>query len=153
MDNTKSTTQLFTKLPKSFKGNQHYKGLSSDAKLLYSWGFDTLQLSKLNHAENGTWYDNSKQQHFILYSVESVMEDLDCGKQKAIKIRKELEKYGLWEMVSQGANKPTKIFINEIITSQVPKKKLRYNVEPKKEVKKTAIIYKGKEITDYSEVF
>ncbi|WHY74590.1 replication initiator protein A [Fictibacillus enclensis] len=151
MDKSLSVTQSFVKLPKVFKGNKHYKGLSSDAKIVYSYSLDTLQLSKLNHASDGTWFDYEHKQHFIFYSVVQVMEDMECGKQKAINIRKELEKYGLWEMKSQGANKPTKIFVNEIIPSQAPKKPLRYTVKPRKEV--LGVTVDGKELTDYAEVF
>lgn len=123
-------SQLFAKMPKAFK-EITYKGLSSDAKLLYTWGLDRLQLSKLNE-----WYDYTHNQEFIFYSVDQVMEDLGCASQKAVKIRKELETWGLWEMIDQGKNKPTKIFIKEIIPSQFSNNKgIRYNVKPQKEVK------------------
>lgn len=122
-------TQLFAKVPKVFKGCT-YKGLSSNAKLLYTWSLDTLQLSKQND-----WYDTTHNQHFIFYSVENVMKDICCSKPKAISLRKELKTHGLWEMIDQVKNKPTKIFVKEIIPSQV-NNKLRYNVKPKKEVKK-----------------
>lgn len=125
---TEKETQLFAKAPKDFKVCK-YKGLSSCAKLLYTCGLDTLQLSKLND-----WYDSTYNQHFIFYSVEQVMKDICCSKPKAISLRKELETFCLWEMINQGKNKPTKIFIKEIIPSQV-NKKLRFNVKPKKEVK------------------
>jgi len=131
---TEKETQLFAKAPKVFKGCK-YKGLSSCAKLLYTWGLDRLQISKLNHESDGSsWYDFNFNQHFIFYSVENVMKDMCCSKPKAVNLRKELEAYGLWEMINQGKNKTTKIFVKEIIPSQV-NNKLRYNVKPKKEVK------------------
>lgn len=39
---TEKETQLFAKVPKIFK-DEKYKYLSSSAKLLYTWGLDTLQ--------------------------------------------------------------------------------------------------------------
>lgn len=124
---TEKETQLFAKAPKVFKGDK-YKGLSWGAKLLYVWGLDRLQLSIKND-----WYDHAHNKYFILYSVENVMKDMDCSKPKAINLRRELETYGLWMMIPQSKNKPTKIFVEEIIPSQ-SNNKLRYNVKPKKEV-------------------
>jgi len=68
------------------------------------------------------------------------MKDICCSKPKAVDLRKQLETYGLWEMIDQGKNKPTKIFVKEIIPSQV-NNTLRYNVKPKKEVKKGGELY------------
>lgn len=95
-----------------------------------------VQLSKLiNEGDGYSWYDYKFNQCFIFYSVEKVMKEIACAKQKAIKIRKELEEVGLWQMVDQGKNKPTKIFVKEIIESQHKSKALRYMAKPKKEVK------------------
>lgn len=135
---TEKETQLFAKAPKVFKGCK-YKGLSAGAKLLYIWGLDRLQISKLNHESNGSsWYDFNFNQHFIFYSVENVMKDMCCSKPKAINLRKELETYCLWELIDQDKNKPTKIFIKEIIPSQA-NNKLRHNVKPRKEVKEAKL--------------
>lgn len=135
---TEKETQLFAKIPKVFKGCK-YKGLSSCAKLLYTWGLDRLQISKLNHQSDGSsWYDFKYNQHFIFYSVENVMKDMCCSRPKAVNLRKELETHGLWEMLSQGKNKPTKIFVKEIIPSQA-NNKLRHNVKPRKEVKEVKL--------------
>ncbi|PLR79970.1 hypothetical protein CVD25_21080 [Bacillus canaveralius] len=150
MDNMLSISQQqFVKLPKIFKGHKVYKGLSDSSILLYSYGLDTLQISKQND-----WYDKERKDYYILYSIEKIMEDMGCSNKKAIKLRKELEKYGLWEMVSQGANKPTIIFIKELIPSQEPKNKLKYNVKPRQEPKpvENTVTVNGKEV-DYSEIF
>jgi hypothetical protein len=80
---------------------------------------------------------------------------MGCSNKKAIKLRKELEKYGLWEMVSQGANRPTIIFIKELIPSQEPTNKLRYNVKPRQEPKsiETGNVTVNGEEVDYKEIF
>ena len=138
-----SVTQLFAKMPKAFYGDT-YKGLSWDAKALYTASLDRLQLSKLNHIQNGGWFDYTQKKTFIFYSIEHVMLDICCAKQKAIKIRKELVQYGLWQMIDQGANKATKIFVHEIIPSQ-QSNKLRYNQKVKKGVKERLAIT-GREV-------
>jgi hypothetical protein len=131
---TEKETQLFAKAPKVFKGCK-YKGLSAGAKLLYTWGLDRLQISKLNHKFDGSsWYDFTYNQHFIFYSVENVMKDMCCSKPTAISLRKELETFCLWEMIDQGKNKPTKIFVKEIIPSQV-NNNLKYNKNLKRKLK------------------
>lgn len=133
MDKEISVTQQFAKLPKVFYGDT-YKGLSWEAKALYTASLDRLQISKLNHMQNGDWFDYIKKKPFIFYKVDNIMHDIGCAKQKAINLKKELVAKGLWETIDQGANKSTKIFVTEIIPSQ-HSSKLRYSQKVRKGVR------------------
>jgi len=155
-----SISQQFCKFPKAFIGDT-YK-ISWEAKILYIISLDRLQLSKMNYLSDGnSWYDFKHKQCFIFYSLEQVMNDIGCAKQKAIKIRKELNEVGLWEMIDQGHNKPTKIFVKEILPSQV-NKKLKYPVTPKREVTppiiteeklSVKVMYNNKEVQNIEDLF
>ena len=65
--------------------DERFKGLSSDAKLLYGLMLDRMSLSM----KNG-WLDDENRA-YIIYTVDAIMEDLGCGKDKAIKVLAELD--------------------------------------------------------------
>ena len=78
----------------------HFKNLSTDAKLLYGLLLDRMGLS----AKNG-WYDEQGRV-YIYYTLEEIMEDMNCGKDKGVKLLSELDAnrgIGLIERVKQGA--------------------------------------------------
>lgn len=54
--------------------DENFKGLSSDAKLLYGLILDRRSLS----IKNG-WVDDDNRA-FIIYTIDNIMEDLGCGK-------------------------------------------------------------------------
>ncbi len=70
----------FYRIPKQLFTLEPFKGLSSDAKILYALMLDRVSLS----LKNG-WIDDDKRV-YIYFSVEDVMEQLGCGKNKAIKM-------------------------------------------------------------------
>lgn len=75
----------FYRIPRLLIKDQHFKGLSSDAKLLYGLMLDRMALSMKNN-----WLDD-KNRAYIIYSIDSVMEDLSCSKPTCVKIMKELD--------------------------------------------------------------
>lgn len=86
-------------MPKILIKDDYFRQLSSDAKLLYGLMLDRMALSIKNE-----WRDESNRV-YIIYAVESVMEDLGCSKPTAIKIMKELDSengLGLIEKVRRG---------------------------------------------------
>ena len=67
--------------------DEHFKGLSNDAKLLYGLMLDRMSLSM----KNG-WKDK-EDRTYIVYTVEQIAEDLACGRDKAIKVSAELDRF------------------------------------------------------------
>ena len=75
----------FYRVPRLLIKDERFKGLSSDAKLLYGLMLDRMSLSM----KNG-WLDDDGRV-FIYFSVENIMEQLGCGRGKCTKLLQELE--------------------------------------------------------------
>ena len=107
----------FYRIPRSLIRDKRFKGLSTEAKLLYGLMLDRMGLS----AKNG-WYDD-KGRVYIYYTAEEIREDLCCGNDKALKLLAELDMkkgYGLIERIKQGQGKPNKIYVKRFTTRMVP---------------------------------
>ena len=85
----------FYRLPKVLITDKRFKELSDSAKLLYGLMLDRMSLS----VRNG-WFDDENRV-FIKYSFSNIMEDLNCAKEKASKMLKELEDIGLIKRVTK----------------------------------------------------
>ena len=102
----------FYRIPKLLFTDERFKNLSTDAKVLYGLMLDRMSLSSKNQ-----WYDQEKKV-FIYFSLEDVMELLNCKKNKAIDTMKELDAekgVGLIEKVRQGQGKPTMIYVKNFM--------------------------------------
>lgn len=95
----------FYQLPKFLVHDEQFKRLSGDAKILYSIMRDRHELSIKNN-----WVDDEGYV-YIIYSRDSMMEDLGISDKTATKYMKELKKYGLIDEVRQGLNKPNIIYV------------------------------------------
>ena len=101
----------FYRIPKVFFTEPLLCGISIEAKLLYGLMLDRLSLSTRND-----WVD-ADGRVYIYYTVENVMEDLNCGNKKAVKLLNELDSaYGLIERKRQGQGKPTRIYVKNFST-------------------------------------
>ena len=67
----------FYRVPRLLIKDERFKGLSSDAKLLYGLMLDRMSLSM----KNG-WLDEENRA-YIIYTLDNVMEDLGCAKANA----------------------------------------------------------------------
>ena len=89
----------FYRIPRLLIKDERFKKLSSDAKLLYGLMLDRMSMSM----KNG-WFDEENRA-YIIYTIDSIMEGLGCGKDKAVKILAELDSVrgiGLVEKVRRG---------------------------------------------------
>ncbi len=105
---SESEMLTFYRIPKLLVTDPYFKGLSSDAKILYGLMLDRMSLS----AKNG-WID-AKNHVYIYFSIEDVMELLACGRNKALKTMAELdvkEGIGLIERKKAGQGKPALIYV------------------------------------------
>lgn len=107
----------FFRIPRLLITSPHFRGLSTEAKLLYGMMLDRMGLSLKNgwHEEDGRVY--------IYYTVEEIAEDLNCGREKAIKLVAELDDskgFGLIFRKRQGQGKPTKIYVKRFTSREVP---------------------------------
>lgn len=97
--------ERFYQLPKVFFTNEIYKKLSLEAKVAYSILRDRLELSLQND-----WVDSEENIYFI-YTNENLMEILNLGKNKVVKIKKELESVNLLRQKRLGLNKPNMLYL------------------------------------------
>lgn len=99
----------FYKIPKILMKDDRFKSLSSDAKILYGLALDRMSLS----IKNG-WFDEEKRE-FIYFSIENIVELLNCGKNKAVSSMKELENIGLIEKKRQGMGKANVLYVKNFV--------------------------------------
>lgn len=103
----------FYRVPRLLIKDERFKGLSSDAKLLYGLMLDRMSLSM----KNG-WLDEENRA-YIIYTVDAIMEDLGCAKATCVKIMKELDSekgIGLIEKKCRGLGKPDIIYVKNFAT-------------------------------------
>ena len=103
----------FYRVPRLLIKDERFKGLSSDAKLLYGLMLDRMSLSM----KNG-WLDDENRA-YIIYTVDAIMEDLGCAKATCVKIMKELDTengIGLIEKKRRGLGKPDIIYVKNFST-------------------------------------
>lgn len=103
----------FYRVPKILIKDERFKGVSSDAKLLYGLMLDRMSLS----IKNG-WFDKQNRA-YIYYTVEDIVEDLGCSKGTCTKIVSELDSkkgIGLIEKKKQGLGKPDIIYVKKFTT-------------------------------------
>ena len=108
----------FYRVPRLLIKDERFKGLSSDAKLLYGLMLDRMSLSM----KNG-WLDDENRA-YIIYTVDAVMEDLGCSKPTCTKIMRELDSdngIGLIEKKRRGLGKPDIIYVKNF--ASVPAEK------------------------------
>ena len=92
-------------IPKELIRDKTFAALSTDAKLLYGIMMERLTLSQ----KNG-WMDE-KGRVYIIYTIDTLMDDMNCKNTKAFKLMKELESFRLIERKRQGLSKPNLIYV------------------------------------------
>lgn len=105
----------FYRVPRLLVKDKRFKGLSSDAKLLYGLMLDRMALSM----KNG-WLDGENKA-YIHYTIENIMEDLGCAKATCAKVLAELDSkkgIGLIEKKRQGLGKPDIIYVKNFVLSE-----------------------------------
>ena len=99
--------ELFSyfRIPKALFQDHRFRQLSTDARTLYGILLDRMGLS----VKNG-WLDEQGRV-YIIFPVQEVMDALGCADNKATKLFRELEKFGLIERKRRGLGKPDLIYV------------------------------------------
>lgn len=96
----------FYRIPKALFTEPNFRELSTDAKVLYGILLDRMSLSLKNQ-----WLD-AQNKVYIIFTVEEIMDALNCANQKATRLMVELEKQaGLIERKRQGLGRPNLIYV------------------------------------------
>ena len=107
----------FYRVPRLLIKDDRFKGLSSDAKLLYGLMLDRMALSMRNG-----WLDEENRA-YIIYTIDNIREDLGCSKEKAVKVLAELDTgkgIGLVEKIRRGLGKPDIIYVKNFVVPEPP---------------------------------
>ena len=99
----------FYRIPKVLFTDEYFRNLSSDAKVLYGLMLDRMALSIRNN-----WVDNEGKV-YIIFTLEQVMEYMNCGKDKGVKILAELD-------TDKGIKEYFSTICREVERSQIPMK-------------------------------
>ena len=108
-------TFTFYRIPKLLFTEPMFKGLSSEAKILYGLLLDRMSLS----IKNG-WFDEEGRA-YIYFAIEEIAELLNCGKNKAVRSLQELVDgtgIGLIEKKRQGQGKANILYVKNFIIDE-----------------------------------
>ena len=128
----------FYRIPKVLLTDHRYKGVSMEAKVLYG-----LMLDRMGLSIRSGWLDGDGRV-YIYFTLEDAIAMLGCGKDKAVRLFKELDigsGIGLIERRKQGQGKPARVYVKKFTlppssetpeatppptqTSEIPKSGLR----------------------------
>ncbi|MCI8408961.1 MAG: replication initiator protein A [Lachnospiraceae bacterium] len=105
----------FFRIPKILFQAEQFKTLSCEAKVLYGLLLDRMSLSRKNR-----WFDRENRT-YIIFTVEEIVELMNCGTQKAVKLLKELDTdngVGLVEKKRMGFGKANIIYVKNFMVQQ-----------------------------------
>ena len=113
----------FYRIPKILFTDETLSGISVEAKVLYSFMLDRMSLSVKN-----SWFDEENRV-YIIYTIDDILNDFGCARQKALKLLDELENgIRLIERKRQGLGRPNIIYVKNFIHN--PKEKRYENQNP-----------------------
>lgn len=102
----------FIRVPKAILMHSCYTGLSATGILLYGILLDRMSLS----AKNKNKFTDRNGEIFVYCTLKEICETLSCGHDKATKVLRELELYGLIKRVQQGKGRPARIYVLKFLT-------------------------------------
>ena len=104
----------FYRIPKLLFTSDVFNRMSAESKILYGILLDRVSVS----LKNG-WIDEGGKV-YIICTVDEIMDDLHCGKNKAIQLMAELENpVGLIEKRRQGLGRPNLIYVKNFLSTDV----------------------------------
>lgn len=114
----------FYRIPKILFKNEQFKQISCEAKVLYGLMLDRMSLSVKNK-----WFDEENRV-YIIYTVDEIIEDIGCARQKATKLLDELANgIGLIEKKRQGLGKPNIIYVKNFVSEPTLNESSSMNIE------------------------
>ena len=126
----------FYRIPKLLITSPIFKKVSDSAKLLYGLMLDRMSLSLKNE-----WLDEDNKA-YIIFTIYDVMEQMNCGTEKATKLIAELDSdkgIGLIERKKQGQGKPALIYLKKFYIEDAEQQKCRLSEIENQDFGKTKV--------------
>ncbi len=98
----------YYQMPQELFGNEKYKYLSIEAKVIYSFILNRMNLSKINH-----WINNAEE-IYLIYTRKEIQSKLNLSEKPVTRAFKELREANLIKEEKQGFGKPNLIYIGKI---------------------------------------
>ncbi|MDD6480899.1 MAG: DUF6017 domain-containing protein [Lachnospiraceae bacterium] len=102
----------FYRIPKMLFTDAGFKSISTEGKVIYGLLLDRVSLSR----ENG-WIDEEGRV-YIIFTLASICQAMNCVEKSAIKYLSELEEFGLIERIKQGLGRPAIIYVKNFTDQQ-----------------------------------
>lgn len=108
-------TEIHYQLPKVLVGTTYYQKLCAEAKFLYMLINDRLKLSLQTAKDTGNFVDKHGDV-YVIYPNNELSHDTGYGKDKIIKLKKELIKYNLLDEERQGMKQPNRLYPKNVVS-------------------------------------
>lgn len=105
----------YYQMPQELFANEGYKYLSIEAKVIYSFLLNRMNLSKINH-----WI-NAKGEIYLIYTRKEIQSKLNLSDKPVTRAFKELRETNLIKEEKQGFGKPNLIYIGKIEHTELQK--------------------------------
>lgn len=109
----------YYQMPQELFENESYKYLSIEAKVIYSFILNRMNLSKMNH-----WL-NAKGEIYLIYTRKEIQSKLNLSDKPVTRAFKELRETNLIKEEKQGFGKPNLIYIGKIEHTELQKECIR----------------------------
>ncbi|WP_303972030.1 replication initiator protein A [Streptococcus merionis] len=108
-------TEIHYQLPKVLVGTTYYQKLCAEAKFLYMLINDRLKLSIQTAKDTGNFVDKHGDV-YVIYPNNELIQDTGYGKDKIIKLKKDLMKYHLLDEERQGMKQPNRLYPKNVVS-------------------------------------
>ena len=108
-------TEIHYQLPKVLVGTTYYQKLCAEAKFVYMLINDRLKLSLQTAKDTGNFVDKNGDV-YVIYPNNELCQDTGYGKDKIIKLKKELIKYHLLDEERQGMKQPNRLYPKNVVS-------------------------------------
>jgi len=112
-----ATQFTYFRIPCQLITHPRFKHLSTGSKLLYG-----MLLDRMSQPIKNEWYDDTGRV-YIYYTLEKICNNLNCGRDKAMKLLAELDTgkgVNLIVRIKQGQGKPTRIYVKRFTPRELP---------------------------------
>lgn len=107
--------ESFIKFPRGLLELPEFSGMSVEAKLLFALILDRTGVSEMNSGR----FTDKQGNLFVIYTLDEICGKLGCARAKAVRVMKELQRFGMIKKYREGCGKPSKIVVEPAVLSML----------------------------------